>query len=578
MIDVIKEYLVSLGFKVDTSSYDKAVGAMGKAEKSVSSFAGTAISQFAAAGVAVTTFVALANVGIAKFIGGLAYAELENQKFARKMWTTEENAKSLKTSLDAMGASLEDLYYSPELLQNFLKLRQQATEMGPPTEYKEQMKYIRSIGFEFQRLKLEATYAMQWIGYYIYKYLEAPIKQFKEIIKGANDTIEKNMPQWTKQIAQVVSWFGRMGVAAVKAGDSIIKLFKSLPTEIKVAGGAMAGFFALLKMGPIGWIIGGLTALLVLLDDFYTYQAGGESALGTLWEDLENKKGLFGDDGPLGQLQKILEKVWNISGDIVQDFIKGVDWEATKKNLAAMGTEVGGIVNSLLDIVGIVQKTGIFEAFGKAFHLVFDGILAVLQAINKELKLISESFTIGPQQAFRNFGNNMKNDWDKQRQENPDQWDIMDKIMSPFAEIQKWIDDKKPLRWFDDRVNKNAFNEILDIQGYAEGGRITSPRIAKLGEGGDEEYVIPINNKPRSLSLWQKAGEALGALAANPYMQQMAQNKVDYIMPQYHTTNKTSLVLSPTYNINGSDPNLTAKAAERSMDSILMRNFQGVFR
>ena len=45
---------------------------------------------------------------------------------------------------------------------------------------------------------------------------------------------------------------------------------------------------------------------------------------------------------------------------------------------------------------------------------------------------------------------------------------------------------------------------------FAKGGIVTSPTYAEVGEGGDTEVIVPINSKPRSKALWQKAGEMLG--------------------------------------------------------------------
>lgn len=48
------------------------------------------------------------------------------------------------------------------------------------------------------------------------------------------------------------------------------------------------------------------------------------------------------------------------------------------------------------------------------------------------------------------------------------------------------------------------------FNGYADGGRVTSPELAWIGEGGDDEFVIPVNNSKRSRGLYAAAGEALG--------------------------------------------------------------------
>lgn len=48
------------------------------------------------------------------------------------------------------------------------------------------------------------------------------------------------------------------------------------------------------------------------------------------------------------------------------------------------------------------------------------------------------------------------------------------------------------------------------FNGYADGAHITSPELAWVGEGGDDEFIIPVNNSRRSHALYAAAGEALG--------------------------------------------------------------------
>ncbi|WP_028551757.1 phage tail tape measure protein [Paenibacillus sp. UNC451MF] len=52
--------------------------------------------------------------------------------------------------------------------------------------------------------------------------------------------------------------------------------------------------------------------------------------------------------------------------------------------------------------------------------------------------------------------------------------------------------------------------EIAKLGGYADGGIVSSPELAWVGEGGDKEVIVPINNSERSKSLWQTAGDMLG--------------------------------------------------------------------
>lgn len=56
----------------------------------------------------------------------------------------------------------------------------------------------------------------------------------------------------------------------------------------------------------------------------------------------------------------------------------------------------------------------------------------------------------------------------------------------------------------------NPLMNYAPIHGYATGGRVTSPELAWIGEGGSPEWIIPENNSKRSHALYAAAGEALG--------------------------------------------------------------------
>lgn len=403
MLDVIKEYLVSLGFQVNGQSLNQAQNAMNQAERMITRFAGSSVTQFAVAGAAVTTFVAAANLALAKFMGNLAEAELRSQMFARQMYTTADNAMAVTNSLQAMGRSLEELYLSPELIKQFQELRRQSFQMRPPDEYREQMKFIRSIGFEFTKLKLEITYAMQWIGYYLFKYLEGPLKNIKIGMKDLNDLIVKNMPLWTQKIAMVVSWVGRLGIALFKAGEVLYKLFTAIPTGLKIAGGAFMGFFTLLKMGPIGWIIAGLTTLLLLIDDFATYKRGGKSAFAGLWEGIDELKSKISGEG---LFDKIL-----------------VDSKALTDSLTELGNQIkilmgqiGELFNDLAKLMGFKDYKDLFE---KSIITAFKNLSLIIESITNNIRGLTDLLKGDLGKAFGEWGKNkdvgkqmLKNIWD----------------------------------------------------------------------------------------------------------------------------------------------------------------------
>lgn len=324
ILGTIKDYLVGLGFRVDNSEFNQAVRAMSTFENAIRRMSSNSSSNLnqtmrvinnfrneigrmsnnsnsnvnqtieamnnlerrinrisdrtrfnlaPAIGI-VSTAILAADTAIATLLTSLAKTDMEMEKFARLMWTSKSNAMAFKSSLNAMGAQMEDLYLSPELMNTFLKLRSQANSMEAPSEYGSQMKYLRTIIFEFQRLKLEATYSLQWIGMYLMKYLGKPLENFRTAFQKLNDNIEKDMPKWTKNVAMVLSWVVRLSEAFLKLPDGV-KLFVLALTNWKLIASAMKS--------PITWMIAGITALLLLLDDYQTYKEGGDSLFEDFW-------------------------------------------------------------------------------------------------------------------------------------------------------------------------------------------------------------------------------------------------------------------------------------------------------
>lgn len=90
------------------------------------------------------------------------------------------------------------------------------------------------------------------------------------------------------------------------------------------------------------------------------------------------------------------------------------------------------------------------------------------------------------------------------------------------------------------KVESTAKAKGLDkpslIRKFAVGGRVNGPTNALIGEGGDAEYVIPMNNSARAASLLQQANAELSGI--NPSVG--GQQNISY---------------SPTINISGGNSN-----------------------
>ncbi|MGD0154048.1 MAG: hypothetical protein ABSC17_09900 [Thermacetogeniaceae bacterium] len=308
--DYLRSYLVSLGYEVDTASLSKAMNSLDQMTKAVGGFINSL--QSTAAITAVTTAVYELTKTLEQFTIGAASAELQTEMFARKMWMNYDAALSYKSSLQALGVTLQDLYLSPELMNKFIALRNQAGQMGPPTGYQDAMKGIRDITFEFARLKLEISYSGQWISFYLSKYLSAPAGDFLKTLRNLNDWITQNMPRWTAKVAEVISWVGKLYNAAYLAGKEIVMVWNGMGDSskklIEIFTAVEAAVWALAL--PFAPVMAAITALLLLIDDYYVFEktkGKGETAFPGLWQWLDQLKKSMQDNGEIRQFKQSID-------------------------------------------------------------------------------------------------------------------------------------------------------------------------------------------------------------------------------------------------------------------------------
>ena len=93
-----------------------------------------------------------------------------------------------------------------------------------------------------------------------------------------------------------------------------------------------------------------------------------------------------------------------------------------------------------------------------------------------------------------------------------------------------------PAKKFEADVKAQGLDKPSLIRKFAVGGRVNGPTNALIGEGGDAEYVIPMNNSARAASLLQQANAELSGI--NPSVG--GQQNISY---------------SPTINISGGNAN-----------------------
>lgn len=281
-------------------------------------FVGNWGKQWFLAGGVVVSAVAVANVGIAKFLQHLVSADDELTAFVDETGLLRDEAYQTKSALDAMGKSLDEIKADPELLEQFKELKATAAEIQPP-DMSEGLNQVRGIISEFEKMKMLGGAAIQWIGHYLLKYIKGPLEQVKSKLGGVNEVIVKNLPSWSEKIGMALSWIVRLGLTLIRGAgqvyNAIKRIFDMIPRNIKLAMAALAAFGMFIRAGPIGKLITIFSIVLLLLEDFFTYLDGGEALLGGLWQSLIDIWNLLKDSGVLDKLKETARKAFEFLSD-----------------------------------------------------------------------------------------------------------------------------------------------------------------------------------------------------------------------------------------------------------------------
>jgi hypothetical protein len=235
--NVIKSYLVSLGYTVPDDAKFKA--SLKQMDDSVSKFTDGLGGRFVKMGLEITavyTAIGSATVGL---MDKVAQADLGYQLYATKMYMSVDAAKRLKIATDALGHSLEEIAWNPELRGRFFQLQrdQMGMQHGLGGDYETQMRNIRDIRFEFTRLKVEGEYLGQNMVVALMREFGGTDKVLQEL-KGFNEWFQKNLPQIS---ADVAKYWKPVLMDMVDLGKSLGAIVKTLTEEFVRLTGEVSG-------------------------------------------------------------------------------------------------------------------------------------------------------------------------------------------------------------------------------------------------------------------------------------------------------------------------------------------------
>jgi hypothetical protein len=199
----LRSYLVGLGFSVNNTEFARFNSALASAAKQVESHTTGIASDVIKWQAAITT----AFVGVsAAIIGAVDHVAMADQDFrllGEKMFMDTKHARSMQVAMTALGASLDEIAFDPELHSRYMQLQkdQQALTGGLGGDFESTMKNIRDVRFEFTRLQVELQYGLMGVVSELFKGLGGGNTTFLQTLQHLNDYFIANLPKWQKIIA-----------------------------------------------------------------------------------------------------------------------------------------------------------------------------------------------------------------------------------------------------------------------------------------------------------------------------------------------------------------------------------------
>ncbi|WP_304067660.1 phage tail tip lysozyme [Megamonas hypermegale] len=414
MANVIEEYLVSLGAAVNSAQFGEFNNVLNKAKGAINQVENSALDTSSALSKMVTGLGAVASaitaVGFAtaKTIKSVADADMQYQILAKDIWTTKDNAKSLQMALDTMGAKLEDVAWIPELRDQFMRLRQEMQGLQTPSDANSQLKYIRSIGYEWQSFMLKIKMLKEWVAYYLIKYLAEPIERVRIGLKNINDALKMNMPSWGNRIARMLTIVVNLGINLMRFGKAAVntigRFFDMLPEgAVKIIKFASIIGLAF-KANPM---IAALSILILLIDDFYAYLDGRKSSrtFTPLWKKLTEEWGNI--DGIFEKIQGYIEKIIAlIKAELVPELLKL--WDILKSIFRNLIDTFNYLMEILKYMFQDFDVIGLFSLMADSVKSIVTGVLELIEGLTS---LIAKLFGVSVQgkEVWRAFGRGIEN-------------------------------------------------------------------------------------------------------------------------------------------------------------------------
>ena len=206
MADVLREYLVSIGFAQDSAGLRKFQDTLRGLSQYVERYTTHPIfgigAMFTKMGLSAAGALAAIDASLVGLMAHTARSDLDMQLFARRMFMSTEAARSMKMATDALGVSLEDIIWGPPELRNiYQQMIKDQQRVAGGMDWEKQMLQIRLVTYQLDRLWLNAQrFAMMFAGD-LSKMLFGDRGDLESNLKQLNEKFIEKMPELSKELA-----------------------------------------------------------------------------------------------------------------------------------------------------------------------------------------------------------------------------------------------------------------------------------------------------------------------------------------------------------------------------------------
>ena len=247
---VLESYLVQLKWAPDGASLANFQGALRNTSRSVESMIGATGGKLLNWGTATAgVFVGL-GAGLAGVIDKVAMADQSYRLFALRMFTTQAVGRELSITMKALGASLDQIVWDPELHARAMQLfkDQEIMTAGMGKGFEQNMIGIRNLRFEFQRLGVIMQYGSFAFVSDLFKDFFPQFGEMTKSFHGFNDWLRDNLPRVMETAAKKIhdflmemysDWI-KVKNAATEVGTAIVQSIGILTGDTKLKGAKLS--------------------------------------------------------------------------------------------------------------------------------------------------------------------------------------------------------------------------------------------------------------------------------------------------------------------------------------------------